>query len=281
MDPNELEPKDDAPAAEQPSEEPVAEAPKEEAKEEAPKKDPSERTVPHGALHEERERRKAADRENQALRQQQAVMADRYQQLMAAIQQSQQPQIPSKDVDPLANIDGRLAQAEQQAQQFQRELHEGRQREAAQRQQQAFGAYVAAQEAAFAKETPDYKDALEFAKESRIKELEAAGYAPNQVAFIVNRDAAAIAWDAIQMGKNPAEAIYAIAQSRGYTKKAPAQEKVATLQKGTQAAKTLGNGTGPAGLPTMEQVANMDEDEFARLKADLSKKGIKLTEVVK
>jgi hypothetical protein len=264
---------------EQAEQKPEAEA-KPEAEEEK-KKDPSEKNVPHGAFHEERERRKQAERELTQLRQQQAVLADRYQQLYGALNQQQQPQIPPKDVDPLANMDARLEQAERAARQLYESQQQEYRRQQAEHNERAFRAHVGGMEQEFAKSTPDYIEALQFVAGRRRTELEAAGYPAQQVAAMVDRDAMMLAWDAVQQGRNPAEVIYNMAVSTGYTKKQQAEQKVEALQKGTQAAKSLGNGAAPAGLPTMEQIANMDEDEFARFKADLSKKGMSLQDVMK
>lgn len=248
----------------------------------AEKKDPSEKNVPHGAFHEERERRKQAERELTQLRQNQAVLADRYQQLYGAINQQQQPQIPSKDVDPLANMDARLEQSEQLARQLLMERQNEQRRQQAEHNERAFRAHVGGMEQEFSKSTPDYIEALQFVAGRRRTELEAAGYPAQQVAAMVDRDAMMLAWDAVQQGRNPAEVIYNMAVSTGYVKKQQqAEQKVEALQKGAGAAKSLGNGSAPAGLPTMEQIANMDEDEFARFKADLSKKGMSLQDVMK
>lgn len=264
-------------AAEQPAEETSqveAEQPKEE------KKDPSEKNVPHGAFHEERQKRKAAEQELNQLRQNQAVIADRYNQLWQAVNQQQQPQIPSEDVDPLTNHRVRLAMAERAQQQLAAELQARRQQDAASQQEQAFRAHVSGLEVAFVKEKPDYPQALQFARERRAQELEALGYPPEEIPTRLQNDAMAIAWDALRQGRNPAAAIYAAAEVMGYKRKeVQGQQKIETLQKGTQAAKTLGNGQ-PAGVPTPEQIADMSDIEFAEFKAKLAKKGQRISDVL-
>lgn len=273
------EPTEEAPSqpsaeAASPPEEPKVEQPKVEEPAIDVKKEVEHRRNLQAALTEERRKRQELERN-------QAVLAERYNQILGVIQPK--PQIPSKDVDPIENHDARLAEAERilkEQAEFQRTQQQKAQQE---HNERVFRNHVSTLEHEFAKSTPDYPDAFRFMVERRMKELSAAGYNEGQIREIVDRDAVMISWDAIQNGRNPAETLYNMAVNTGYAKKSPqptAEQKVTNLQKGTEAAKALGNGSAPAGLPTMEQIADMGEEEFARFKADLKKKGLSLSDVM-
>lgn len=253
---------------------------KEPEKEEKPaidaEKEAQHRRNLQAALTEERKKRQELERN-------QNLLAERYSQIVQTLQQPKR-EIPPEDVDPLVNHGARIAEAEKKQQQILQSMQEEQRRQQAQQQEMAFRTHVSSLEAEFARSTPDYGDAFKFMVGRRVKELEAAGYAQHQIAQIVDQNAMMISWDAIQNGKNPAEVLYQMAVNTGYAKQAPkpaAQEKIETLQKGAQASKALGNGAAPAGLPTMEQIADMDEEEFARFKADLGKKGLSMQDVMK
>lgn len=252
------------------------EAPKEEVKADEPKE---EKLVRLEALHEERGKRKQVQRELEQMKQNQAVLADRLNQIYQA--QQPQPQIPDASQDPLANHDARLAQQEQRAQwlidQEQRRNHDAQQ---ANLKQQVVGWY-SAQAAEFAKETPDFGGAYQHIKQLRAAELQAMGYNAMEAKQALENDEMSVVARAYQSGENPAAVIYRMAQATGYKKSAPAgQEKMKTLQKGVEASKTLGVGGAAAGNPTPEQIANMSDAEFAELKAKLGKKGQRLSDVI-
>lgn len=273
----------DAAAAEQPKteDEPKGEEPK--AEEKKAEEDPRpEKLVRIQALDEERHKRKKAQAELQAEQQRRAILEDRWNQLLAA-QQQPQPQIPDATVDPLANHDARLQQAEKTAQELMQEKR-AREAQAQQYQQfQAFAGQVASLESEYEQENPDYKNALNFLKDRRSKELRAVGYNAAQVNQIVINDAAGIAMAAIQSGRNPGEVIYQMAVDTGYVKgkrEVPAEQKMQTLQKGAEAAKGLGAGGVASGNPTPEQIAAMSEEEFDAFKKKLAKSGKRMSDAL-
>lgn len=246
------------------------------------------KTVPHGAFHEEREKRKKLQADLEQERQQRAaekaVLTDRLSQIWQATQQPQQPQFrdPNNDPDPLAAMQHNQNLTLQQM----HELRNQQAREAQQRQQveqeHRFTSHVNALEAEFSSTTPDYVDALNFVRGRRISELKALGYPQEQISAIVYQNAQMIASDALRMGANPAERIYQMAVATGYVKKGTSAEvKMETLQKGVEASKKLGNGGVDTGHPTAEQIADMSDDEFATFKSGLKKKGQNLSEALK
>lgn len=273
-------------AAETPEQEtPEAEAkPPEEPKAEEPKQ---EKVVPLAALHEERQRRKELQAEIQRERQEraakEAVIQDRLNQMWQAQNPGPQFRDPEKDPDPLAALAHNQQLTVRQMQEFQqqRQVEEAQKRQAQQTQQLVEWARFQAGE--FVKEAPDFGDAYTHLLNVRRGELEAMGMQPHEVKATLEENELWIYHSAAQRGGNPADMIYKMAKAAGYTgKKEPApdanEQKLATLQKGVAASKTLAS---PAanGKPTAEQIANMTDEEFAEFKKTL-KRGQTLSDVL-
>lgn len=279
----------EAPAAEAPAVE-KTEAPKAETPEEKPeekKKDPSERNVAHGAFHEERQKRKEAEAKARQLEQNQAVLNDRLAQLWQTVHQPRQeaPQFrdPDKDPDPLEAMKHNqallLQQQQREAQYRQQQEQYARQQEGA-RQLARWGA---AQAQEFRQENPDFDEAYQHIRQIRAGELQAMGYAGDELMQALWQDEMMIFDRAHRSGKNPAEIAFNMARAAGWQKKEqkqPAEEKIDQLQKGAAAAKTLGNSGAPSGKPTAEQIAAMSDEEFAAFKAELKAKGQRLSDVM-
>lgn len=260
-----------AAAAEQPTtEKPVVEAPKDE-----PEK---QKFVPHQALHEERRKRQEIESNFRQLQQNQAVLEQRYQQLW----QAQQPQakVPDKNEQPLEYFDHTLSQTQHELQQM-REWHQSQANMQAQQQQAHNLATWARNEAqAFAADKPDFKGAYEHVLQLRAKEFQAMGVPTHEIAPRIAHYELGLFYQAHQAGRNPGEIVYEMARATGYSQKPVAADKVSQINKGMEASKTLGSGGVGGGMPTPEQILDMSEDEFAKFKADLSKKGKSLSDVM-
>lgn len=223
-----------------------------EKKPEEPQKE--ERMVNYGALHEERQRRKELQGKVEA-------MESRFSQLVQSLQQQQQTQLPPPEEDPVRNFDTRIGGVEQMLRQ---------QHEALQQQQQEAAVISAYQAHAqqFAQETQDFGDAYKFIADSRVNELEALGYSRPEAIEAARRDEFFIVSRALQNGLNPAEAIYRAAQVRGYKKAEPQQQqqpdKMQTLEKGVRASKVSGGAPAAGGLPTLEELAAMSDEDFEK-----------------
>ena len=211
---------------------------------------PDDRKVPYGALREEREKRKAAQAENQQL----SEKLGRIEALISEMQKRQQPaeeqkpQGPQFDDDPIQYLKAR------------QDAHDAHQRQM-EAQQQFVGA-LHQREEAFRQQNPDYDQAVAFAKASRIQELQAMGY-PN-APEIVNREAVALAADLMRQGRNPAEGFYAYSKARGYqtATQPPANQQIDKTAAREQT-RSLGTGGGkpPRGKYTLEQLAAMSPDD--------------------
>jgi hypothetical protein len=249
-----------------------------------PREDEKKQTlVPHAALHEERKKRQELEarfrQETTERQRREAVLADRVQQLYAAAQQNNQPQIDAND--PIAVHEHKLAQLERaNAEQAQRQQWEDQQRQQASQTQALIG-WAQGQAQEFKAEAPDFDAAYKHVADNRVNQLRAMGLSPQEINAAMVRDELWVYDQAYRTGKNPAQVIYEMAKNTGYAgRKDNPEQKMQTLQKGLEASKNLGNGGGQAGWPTAEQIADMPEADFAALKAKLRKSGKVLSDLM-
>lgn len=131
------------------------------------------------------------------------------------------------------------------------------------------------------RERPDFLAAYQHARQARVSELCALGYAPQEALAITFDNEAEVIRNAYAGGQNPAHVIYNYAQRHGYggepgpvqqgARTAPGSvpamseaEKVALAARGQAASKSLSNaGGGSAGSLTLEALAGMSDEEFA------------------
>lgn len=246
-----------------------------EAKHEEPaekKHDGPEPKVPLGALHEERMRRKALEaeksqlakelEENRRWRQEnEQILAER----LAALQQKQQ-------IDPAENPVGYLATQQQETQKMLAEMQENQRKQNEQYQQnvamQQFAIHVQRDEEAFISKTPDYSQAAQHAREFKEKEYMTFGFTPEQAKEQVDRDAIAIAQRALQLGESPANLFYQYAVNVAkYQPQVNGEQKLNMMEAGQKASKPSG-GSGKSPTLTLETLASMSSEEFARATSD-------------
>ena len=273
----ELDPieKEEGQEVEQETQEAAQEAPKQEGEGEpkAEEAKPPEKTVPLGALHEERARRKELQQEiariQQAQEHQRQLLEQRFAQMQQAWQQQNAPKPPDRNESPIEAMfyeQDRTQQELAQLKAAQQQDYQRRQEEF--QRQQYFGqlqSAVSQAESEFASETPDYLESVKFLKSQRAAQLEALGMPPNEIIGHVQNEAAQIAESALRGGRNPAEVAYKMAMAAGYKKAQAApdgQQKMETLQKGVKAASSLGSGGTPTGKLTVDAIAQMNDDEF-------------------
>lgn len=229
-----------------------------------------ERFVPHQALHEERERRKALEKDLQAEREKQARLDERLTILQRAWQQpdgtAQQPAGPP-DIDSDAR--GYVQHLGQTLTKIEQTLQERQQAEAQQSQTRELVNWAAQQEREIVSRVPDYVDASRFLIEHRVSEYRALGFTDQQIQSALQADMTAVAMHARQTGANVAERIYAVAKHRGYQPKAPAaqpvEEQAQMINRGQQLASTPAAGGAPGGQITAAQLADMSAEEFDAL----------------
>jgi hypothetical protein len=217
------------------------------------------------ALHEERALRKEAEKERRRAETQMAEMRGRF----SVIERLNRPQPPEQRV-PTAEEDifGAVKHTGETVAELRQRLDA---RDAADRsvsqQNNLIGAYRA-DAAQFESRTPDFKAAYNHLLGSRAQELVAIGYdSPQAVHQALLADEMAIAQMALSSGRSAAETIYNLARQRGYAPKAAngnGADRLATIERGQQANKTLSSAGGGAGDAEMsaDALLKMPMDEF-------------------
>lgn len=271
------EPEKAAEPAPEPAPEPEATAEPAEQPEAAPEPDKAEdkraKTVPHQALHEERERRKAVEAENRRLAEQHA----RFEERLKVIQELQkpkedaQPKAPDPQEDPIGAL--RFLQEQLAAQEQQRQAQTREQQEAQRAEQvwQQVQNHAQAQWQEFAAQNPHANEAYEHVMKSRSRELKAFGYSDAQVREALQREEAQALIYAVQNGISAPEMIMAYAEARGFQPKQAdpdpalgAAEKIERATEGQSRNKSLSQ-TGGAAAPTemtAERLIAMSNDDF-------------------
>lgn len=287
---NEPEPAPDALANDAPApDEAKTDAALNEADQPEPEIDPAtgkQRKVDYGALHAEREKRRAAEAREREGSQKLATLMGRFDVLQQLAQQKQAPQdkseppieVPDINVDPVGHFAAKDAIREKEMSEL-RAWKQNQDQQAQVRNNVARIQELAqAHETEFSKTTPDYNEAFQYLRANRDMELQAMGYSdPGMRQQIIQNDAIQIAAQALQGQRNAAEAVYNIAKARGYTAKAPTPAptpkpaephpdtvKLETVAKGQKTAGSLGqvNGSAPAET-SVKAILDMSDEDFA------------------
>ncbi|MEN5106662.1 hypothetical protein [Brucella anthropi] len=267
--------------------EPTAETPVQEVEQpvtEQPtsqERDEKGRFVPHQALHAEREEHKKTKAELEQIRQQQAILNDRWNTLLTAKQQTEQ-QTEETPPDPETDIIGYMKWQAQQNQKLQEKItNSEKQREQQQRAEQQERTIwdTWSNSVAQAKSSkPDFDKATEYLSSLRDKQLSAFGAAnpefknPQVRIQQINAELRGIIIEAKQQGRDPADVVYEIAQGFGYAPASaptpdPQQEtidRIAKIDEAQRASKTLNqsNGTNSGDPLSAEAIASMPPREF-------------------
>lgn len=221
--------------------------------------------VPHEAMHQERERRKKAERETQQERENRAKLEGRLGMLeQLAKQQPQTPAVPEFEKDPLTNLNVRTGDVAKQVEtvlQNQQQINQHQQMQAAHQQ---FIQTYRMKAAEFTRDKPDFPAAYNHVQETLARDFQLVGFPPEQVSNMVAQYEQAIVAKALQDGRNPAETIYSLAEGRGYKAKSEAaNDKLDTIAKGMENSRTLSGASKTAPAKTrLEALANMTDEEF-------------------
>lgn len=237
----------------QPEEKPVEQRTEQKADEqpkpeEKPKEQPKVeekpvRLVPHQALHEERERRKALEAR------------------LTEIEKAQKQQQPEPNEEPDENTDpiGSIAWLKAE---LKRERDEKAQAQANHEYMQDLGRKVKSRIDSYAAQHPEYKEQVDFLREFRFRELtEGLGYPAEMAVHQVQQEEVALGKMAIDQDLDPGEMVAKLATVRGWKVKEPeqkeekpkeqpakaAEEKIDRLTRGQKAAVSpSGSGGGGA-----------------------------------
>lgn len=246
---------------------------------ESDKKDPSERTVPHGALHEERQKRKALEKRAAEYEARMAKMERAWEEAQKRLQPAEDaPKAPDFDTDPAGWLKHQLETTGKTVQQLQQEREAETKLRQQQAQEQQFIARVQADEAEFTKEQPDYPEAVTWLRDKRIRMFELAGMSPQEAAQAVYGESIYYAQNAIRSGRNPGEVFYGLAREMGYSGPKPKQNDAAAriekLQKGQERSSRMSSGGESAENITLAQLAELEGEEFDKEWNRLRKKGL-------
>lgn len=231
------------------------------------KQEKQEKTVPLAALHQARS-------EIKEMREKYAKMEQVFQRFAQMQEQAEQPKLPSLEENPVAYFEARNQQLEQTIHQLKETQQQFEARQAQEAQEAQFRYAVQAVEAEFAKTNPDYPDATHYLRSEIYQDALNRGATPQEAEASLLQQMRVMIVNAAQVGINPAQMVYHMAQARGFKTKqveAPKQEqqspseKIASINKGQAAAKSLSStgGKGKAEL-TLEAMAEMDDDELAK-----------------
>lgn len=241
-------------------------------------KDASERTVPHGALHEERKKRQALAAEINKLKEADAKREAAFQKLLAQANKTEEPKAPDFDTDPAGWLKHQLETTGKTVQQLQQEREQETQHRHQQAQEQQFISRVQADEAEFTKEQPDYPDAATYLRDKRIRMFEMAGMSPQEAAQAVYGESIYYSQKALAAGRNPGEVFYGLAREMGYAPKQKnadtAAQKIEKIAKGQEKSSRMGTGGESAENITLAQLAELDGEEFDKEWNRLRKKGL-------
>lgn len=234
------------------------------------------RFVPHGALHAEREERKKLASELQTIREQNAILNDRWNTLL----QARMPEQQANDAPPNPE-DDIFAFSKWQADQLKQLTEKVTSKEQAELQQKQFVEQERAvwnewsQSAqTFAAQTPDFNDAVKFLSDARAKQLEALSFADKRFADPearngqINAELKQIVLSAKAQNISPAEAVYQISKSYGFAGKQPtdtsAADKLAQIDAAQNASRSLTKTPGNSGVDPMsaEAILAMPPREF-------------------
>jgi hypothetical protein len=205
---------------------------------------------------------------------QQAWEQEQTQRQQQATQQAPaQAQAPDRDTDPLGYLEHQIAERDRKMAEMEQRF--AQQTGGLQQQQQVkmlADTYKAAADQ-FKSATPDFLDAYNdlYGKLDKELELQGMGNVQQRQQHLMNSELQFVATQ-LRMGKNPAQAVYEMAQLRGYRGKAaeappaPATEQVALQNKRQEAMSPLSNAGGkpPSNGMSLKDLASLSNEDFAK-----------------
>jgi len=106
--------------------------------------------------------------------------------------------------------------------------------------------------------------AINFAKQARVKEYMAVGLSQNEALQRLAVDEHQLVQTAIQNGENPAQVAFNWAKARGYVSP---KQKLEMQQEGQKASLPTGGGGKGGGDPSLEALLKMSPKDFAKATA--------------
>lgn len=220
----------------------------------------------HAALKEERHKRQAdAERAKR--------LEDTFQRVLemqsrAAPPKAEEPaeKLPDPEEDLGGYLYSKIAKLEEQLKQHGQLTQQEEQSRQQYLQQQAMMNEYRAQAGHFMKQEPNFLPAYNALLQDRIEELETMGFRANDAAQMAQNEEMMIVQQALNEGVNPAERIFQVAKRRGLVgNKAPGAKNGDQVLKAATRANTMTGTRGAArGSMTLEQLAQLDGEEFEK-----------------
>lgn len=220
--------------------------------------------VPHGAFHEERERRKELQKQLAEEKEARIRLEDRQNKILEMMAKKEQPQ-EEQFVDPLARMENKVNEVIDKVNKKQ-EL-ETAEAKAIREDNDLIRRYSESAKA-FSKDSPDFTEAYNYLLINRQKELSLMGFSDAEIRSQLSSEERLIVKRAYEGEKNPAEVVYALAKERGYKTASAAKKTIEDIDKGLKASKSLGSGGAKSGDKdsleslTATDLAEMSQEEF-------------------
>lgn len=237
---------------------------KPEVKAEAKPEEKPVKTVPHEAFHEERERRKGLQRQLQEM-QDKWTRADERIQMLLDNKKEEAP--PDPNEDPLGYQNWKTGKIEKELAAERSRVGEASKKLEGQVQDLRLRTEIDAMERSFQAKNPDYDDALQHLVKTQMAVFEEIEPDEAERQAQVRQGLSGVVQQALSHGKNPAEAVYKMAQKLGYKKTEANQTKqIEDIEKGVKASTSLGSAGGKTSSPlTAEALADMSDEDFEKL----------------
>lgn len=225
------------------------------------------------------ERSRAARQEKQARLAAETALAELRAEV-EALKGGKQPAAPSlddidPDADPLEAVKRMAAIIKAEQARVAAEASSQKQEQTQRANIEALSSWAAEHEADYREVTPDYDKAADHLKDTRLKELEVITGDKSAAQQAFQNELIGLVAQCRQQNRDPAEVIYTIAQSRGYTKTPVVidntKNPLDSVKRGLDASKSLSGGKADASELTIEAINRMPPDKqyaaYEKLKA--------------
>mgnify|MGYP001822743319 CR=1 FL=1 len=191
-----------------------------------------------------------------------------------ARKEAEKPEEPEPEYldDPKAYVDHKLTKAEQKAAEADSKVTQLREATEQQQQMQQINNRLGTFDTEFAKQSPDYYDALEHVRAINIENIKSMGADEQQAATQAAQAMFMAQAQAMHKGINPAEYMYNMAKRFGYAPKADDAEDTKDTQDAKDDAIIAGQDAASMGggaAPDSERDEELDDDEFSEAFSEL------------
>ncbi len=229
--------------------------------------------VPLATLLEERKNRKEMEERLRNAELMNARMEERFKMYVDGTRPA--PAAPKPPPRPDEDIFGAVTHVTEAVSGINKKITDYEQRLAIEDRAKQLKEWAASHESTFISQNPDYYDALNHLRNARHRELAALGMTEEAGKAQVLAEENQLMAHAAQQRRNPAELAYAIAKTRGYTKKeapAPANpgKQLDTVEAGQRISGSMsgvGGKAGNSGDVTLADLVKMSDDDFEAFRA--------------